>query len=92
MPKSQVNKDYLKELFLEQKSLLKLSDVRSIKVPKFDELSVKNLFDRFKEDETIMKYMPNKTADGKLPDRTYFFNVLNQSMTDFDLVMKHRGI
>ncbi len=62
---------------MEQKSLLKLSDVRSIKVPKFDELSVKNLFDRFKEDETIMKYMPNKTADGKLPDRTYFFNLLN---------------
>ena len=28
-------------------------------------------------DDEFMKYMPDPTPDGRLPDRAYFWNVLN---------------
>ena len=30
-----------------------------------------------KEDKKIMKYFPSKMAKGRVPDREYFFNILN---------------
>ena len=39
--------DYLKEIFNNKKTLLKQSDVKTIDVIKYDELSVKNLYDKF---------------------------------------------
>ena len=36
----------IKSIFKEEKKLLKLSEVKQIQVPKYDELSVKNLYDR----------------------------------------------
>ena len=39
-----VNKDFLKEILAEKKKLMKVSDVKFIHVPKFDELSVKNVY------------------------------------------------
>ena len=38
-------KDYAKEIFAEEKRLIKKKDVMYIDVPKFDALSVKNLYD-----------------------------------------------
>ena len=48
-----------------------------INPPKYDEISVANLYPRFKGDPNINVYLPSKLAKGKLPDRAYFFNVLN---------------
>ena len=39
-----VNKDFLKEVFIEEKSLLKLSEVKRVNVPLYDELSVISLW------------------------------------------------
>ena len=39
--------DYLKEIFNNKKELLKQSDVKTIDVIKYDELSVMNLYDKF---------------------------------------------
>ena len=39
-------KDYAKDIFSEKKQLIKKKDVLFIDVPKFDELSVKNLYDK----------------------------------------------
>ena len=54
-----------------------LSEVRWIQVPKLEELSVTNLFEVFKDDVKMMEYIPSKLPKGRLPDRTYFFNVMN---------------
>ena len=72
-----VNKDFLREIFVEQKRLLKLSEVKWIAVPRYDELSVQNMYPKFKKDPQLSMLMPNHLPKGRLPDREYFFNCLN---------------
>ena len=57
--------------------LLKMSELKSVNVPKFDELSVKNIFPLIRQDAEVMKYFPDDYPKGREPDRTYTFNVLN---------------
>ncbi len=40
-PKNQVNKDFLKQVFTEEKKLLQKRAVATVEVPRYDELSVK---------------------------------------------------
>ena len=56
---------------------MKLSEVKFISVPKYDEISVKNLYDRFKLLDGMAKYFPEKYAKGRNCDREYMFNVTN---------------
>ena len=72
-----MNKDFLKEVFAEDKELLELKEVRWINVPLFDELSVIKIWPKTKEDTQFMKYFPQKLPKGRVPDREYFFNILN---------------
>ena len=72
-----MNKDFLKEVFAEDKELLELKDVKWINVPLFDELSVINIWPMTKEDKQLMKYFPQKLPKGRVPAREYFFNILN---------------
>ena len=72
-----MNKDFLKEVFAEDKELLELKEVRWINVPLFDELSVIKIWPMTKEDTQFMKYFPQKLPKGRVPDREYFFNILN---------------
>ena len=43
-PEYMINKDFLKEVFAEEKALLELKEVKWINVPLFDELSVINIW------------------------------------------------
>ena len=45
MPYDMLTKDMLRDIFSGKKSMLRLSEVNFIAVPKYDELSVKNLYD-----------------------------------------------
>jgi hypothetical protein len=72
-----MNKDFLKEVLAEDKELLELKDVKWINAPLFDELSVINIWPMTKEDKQFMKYFPQKLPKGRVPDREYFFNILN---------------
>ena len=72
-----LNKDFLRLILQEKKRLLKLKDKKSISVPHYDELSVKNLWPRFKLDAEFMKLMPDKLPKGKQVDRKYFWTCLN---------------
>ena len=76
-PASCTNKDFLREVLAGQKKLFKLAEVKWINPPKYDEISVANLYPKFKDDAKVAVYLPTKLAKGKLPDRAYFFNVLN---------------
>ena len=57
-----INKDFLKEVFAEDKDLLELKEVRWINVPLFDELSVIKIWPMTKENKQLMKYFPTKMA------------------------------
>ena len=72
-----VNKDFLRQIFAEEKSLLKLSEVKWVTAPRFDELSVTNLYPKMQADAAFMRYMPDRLPKGRLPEREYFFNVLS---------------
>ena len=76
-PDLMMNKDFLRDVLSEKKKLLKLKDVKFIFVPKYEELSVKNLFPHLKEQPDFMIYFPDRYPKGHPPDREYFFNVLN---------------
>ena len=76
-PQVYINKDFLKQVFKEEKTLFKLSEVSYVNVPLYDELSVRKLYPIHQNDERVMRYLPDPRPDGRLPDRTYFFNVLN---------------
>ena len=70
-------KDYAKDIFAEKKILMKKKNVLYINVPKFDELSVKNLYDKLIKLDNMPKYFPDKYPKGRQCDREYLFNVAN---------------
>ena len=72
-----LNKDFLKEVFIEQKRFLRLDEVKRICVPLYDELAVIKIWPMTKEDESLSVFFPTKMAKGRVPDREYFFNILN---------------
>lgn len=72
-----VTKDYIRLVLSGEKKMMKLQDVKFIVIPSYDELSVKNLFPKFKHNPDVMKYMPDDYPAGRGPDREFFFNLLN---------------
>ena len=74
---SVITKDFLKDVLAGKKDLLKKSEVITVEVTHYDELSVKALWPEFKKDAAMNCYFPDKYPVGKGPPREYFFNVLN---------------
>ena len=64
-PMEMFTKDFAKEIFEGQKNLLKNHEVKMVKVTKFDELSVKKLYDKFSSLDKFGNYMPKKYAKGR---------------------------
>ena len=82
-PDWMLNKDFLKEILAGEKALLRLNQVRRISVPMYDELAVIKLWPMMRSDEKLMQYFPKKLAKGRVPDRDYFFNVVNTFQHDY---------
>ena len=89
-----INKDFLKEVFEEKKSLMPLAMVKRVNVPHYDELSVTKIFPLLKEDAEFMQFFPTKLPKGRQPDRECkwpvisnlaldFFNILNTVQFDY---------
>ena len=76
-PKTMVTKDFLRQVLKEDKKLLKMTNVKFINVPKYDELSVTNLMPKVAGNAEFMAYMPDKLPKGKQIGRDYFMNVFN---------------
>ena len=55
-----MTKDFLKEVFINKKRLLKLEEVKRICVPLYDELSVVKLWPMMRKDEEFMGSFPQK--------------------------------
>ena len=78
-----MNKDFLKDILADRKKLLTMKEVDFINVPKYDELSVKNIWPMIQNDPEVLAYFPSKLPKNRLPDREYTFNVLNTKQGDY---------
>ena len=89
-PMSHINKDFLRQVFKNEKKLLKKSEIRTVKVPQYDELSVKNLWKDLSKEEQFKIYFPDFKEGDKLPERQFFFDVLNTIFPDYlASIMQH---
>ena len=53
-------------------------ELLTIDVPNYAELSVKNMYDDAMRDPLVSQYLPDKKMNsGKLPERSFFFDVLS---------------
>lgn len=57
--------------------------MKRISVPLYDELSVIRVWPMMKDDEKISKFFPTKMAKGRMPDREYFYNIVNTFHHDY---------
>ena len=76
-PTTSINRDFLRQVLKGEKSLLPKSACKFVNVPMYDELSVKNVYPKFKNDTQVMQFLQDTYPRDRLPDRTYFFTVLN---------------
>jgi len=65
MPYEMCTRELIKEIFSGTKKLLKLKEVKFIQAPKYDEISVKNLYDKLIALEGMKAYFPDKYAKGR---------------------------
>ena len=54
-----------------------MSEAKFVTVPKYDEISVKQVFPKFLDDSKVMEYLQDEYPKDRYPDRAYFFTVLN---------------
>lgn len=58
-PEEYVTKDFLKQVFAEEKDLLAVTEVKWVNMPKFDELTVKNIMPEVRKFPEAMRYFPD---------------------------------
>ena len=69
---------FLRAILSDEKRALKNSELKTIDVPNYAELSVKNMYDDAMRDPLVSQYLPDKKMNsGKLPERSFFFGVLS---------------
>ncbi len=51
--------DFMREILSEKKRHLKVNEVIHLEVPKYQELSIKNLYDDALADPELQKYLPS---------------------------------
>ena len=78
-----INKDFLKDVLVKDKKLMKMQDVSVINVPLYDELSVIKIWPQVRHDAQLMQYFPTKLPKGRVPDREYFYNLVNTHHPEF---------
>ena len=85
-------KDFAKEVFAGRKRLLKMREVKFINVTKYEELSVKRLYDNFLSLDGMSFYFPDKYPEGRQCDREYMFNVANTLYEQITTELIHHAL
>ena len=76
--------EFLKQVLAGQKKLYKSSEVKIINMPKYDELSCKNVSKLVRSDPHVQQYLKDEWCSDKQPvNKEYFFNVLNTCYPDY---------
>ena len=67
----------MRDILSETKLFLRSNEVNRMKVPLYQEISVKNLYDDAIQDPVLKKYLPDPNQlSGKMPERDFFFGIL----------------
>ena len=74
-PVNKITKDFFKDVFAERKLLLNFAEVKNINVPHYPELCFKDIYEQYKNDPQLKKFLPDNFAKGRQIDRNFFFNV-----------------
>ena len=72
-----MTKDFLKDVIQGKKKLLKMSDVKFVNVPAFDEIGVKYLYQAVIKRDGMAVYFPDKFPKNTQCEKAYFYNVWN---------------
>ena len=68
---------FMRDILSEKKLHLKNNEINQMKVPLFQEISVKNLYADAMTDPKLSKYLPDpEQLSGKMPERDFFFGIL----------------
>ena len=73
---------FLKKVLMKEKKLLKMKDVRPCHPPRYDEISVGNLYEKCLKLDGMADYFPDEYPKGKQCSREYFFTVLHTLYPD----------
>ena len=57
--------------------MLERFKVKKVKIPTWPELAVARLLPAVLADPSLKCYFPDKYADGKVPDREFFWGIIN---------------
>ena len=89
-PRKKVTKDFLKEVFSGRKHLIPRVQLRLVEVLQYDELSIVSLIAIIMKEKELAKFFPEYRTKADLPDRHFFFNVVNTSDPDYlAALLKH---
>ena len=89
-PYNMVNAKWLKQILSGDKKLLKAKDARHCNPPRYDEISVANLYDSCIQMKDMKDYFPDEYPKGRKCAREYFFTVLATLHPEYvgDLLLK----
>jgi hypothetical protein len=75
---------FIRAILQNKKKVLKSNEIKKITVPMYAEISVKNLYDDAMNDQELKQYLPDlEQSSGKLPEREFFFSVMNTIKQDY---------
>ena len=81
-PEKMITKEYMKAVLRGDKELLKMTQVKHINVPAYDEIGVKALYEKALKMKGMGKYFPDKYPKGMQCDKKYFYNIWNTLYPD----------
>ena len=75
-PKNMVTPPYLKQILSGEKKLMKVSDIKHCNPPRYDEITVVQLYDTCVQMPRMAQYFPDTYPKGRGCNRDYFFTIL----------------
>jgi hypothetical protein len=86
-------KDHLKAILAGEKRLLLVKDIKVVNMPKYDELSVKAIYDPMMMREDLRAYFPDHYPAGRQCAREYFWCVCDTVYPkEIDAMIKHANV
>ena len=87
-----VTSGFLKQILAGEKKLLKMSEAKTCNPPRYDEISVTNLYSECIELDGMKDYFPDEYPKGRSCSREYFFTVLATLYPQYlkDLILKSK--
>ena len=82
-PYAMVTAPFLKQIFKREKKLLKAYDVKICNPPKYDEISVTQLYDACIKLDGMAECFPDRYPKGRSCSREYFFTILNTKHPEY---------